>query len=118
SREPESGPLVKRHIMVKELAEERHASGVGWIVPIDQLKVGIRYQRHRACCEIVVRIHDPACPTQFHESVANRIGWRRERWQITEHPTKISGQRWIRRRCGVSGMRARQKPKAGEPAGH
>jgi hypothetical protein len=84
--------------MVKELAEERHASGMGWIVPVDQLKVGVRYQRHRACCQIVVRIHNPAWSTELHKSIANRIRWRGERWQITEHPAKISGQRWVRRR--------------------
>jgi hypothetical protein len=84
--------------MVNELAEEGHASGMGWIVPVNQTEIGIRYQRHGACCEIVVRIHNPARLTELHESVANRIRWRGERWQITEHPTKMSGQRWIRRR--------------------
>src|SRR5437773_10315738 len=82
--------------MVKELAEERHTGSVGWIVSVDQLKVGIRYQRFRACCQIVVRIHNPARYTELHKSVANRIRWRGERWQITEHPTKMSGQRWRR----------------------
>src|SRR4029453_16963664 len=103
--------------MVKELAEERHSSGMGWIVPVDELKVGIRYQRHRACCEIVVRIHNPTRSTELHKSVANRVRWRREGRKITEHPTKISGQRWIRRRCGVSGLRSLLKPKTGEGGG-
>jgi hypothetical protein len=102
--------------MDNELTEKCYAGSVCWIVPVDQLKVGIGYQRHRARCEIVVRIHNPARCTELHKCVANRIRWRGERWQITEHPAKMSGQRWIRRRC-VSGVRARQKPKAGEPEG-
>ena len=65
--------------MVNELAEERHASGMGWIVSVDQTEIGIRYQRHRACRQIVVRIHNPARTTQLHKSVANRIRWRCER---------------------------------------
>src|SRR5207249_11989045 len=100
--------------MVKELPEEPHASGVGWIVPVDQLKVGIGYQCHRACGQIVVRIHNPAWSTEIHKSVANRIRWRRERWQITEHPTKVSGQRWIRRRRGASRLHSWRKSKAAE----
>jgi hypothetical protein len=100
--------------MVKELTEKRQASSVRWIVPVDQLEIGIRYQRDRACCQIVVRIHDPARSTEGHKSVADGIRWRCERWQITEHPTKMSGQRWIRRRCGVSGLRSGPKAKASE----
>jgi hypothetical protein len=91
--------------MVNELAEERDSSGMGWIVPVDELKVGLRYQRHRACCQIVVRIHNPARTTELHKSVANRIVWRRERRQM-EHPTKMSGQRWIRSRYGISRLRS------------
>src|SRR6266566_2944267 len=111
--------------MVNELTEERHTGRVRWIVSVDQLKVGIRYQCHRACCQIVVRIHNPARTAELHKSVANRIRWRRERWQITEHPAKISGQRWIWRRCGVSRLRScenperedNEKPKADEQPG-
>src|SRR4029453_4158417 len=103
--------------MVNELAEERHSSGMGWIVPVDQTEIGICYQRLRACCQIVVGIHDPARTTELHKSVANRIRWRREGRQITEHPTKISGQRWIRRGCGVRGLRSLLKPKTGEGGG-
>jgi hypothetical protein len=84
--------------MVKELPEECYAGSVRWIVTVDQLKVGIRYQCHRARCQIVVRIHNPARATELHKSIANGIRWRRKRGQVTEHPTKISGQRWIRRR--------------------
>ena len=103
--------------MVNELAEERHSSGMGWIVPVDQTETGIRYQQHGACCQIVVRIHNPARTTKLHKSVANRIRWRGKRRQITEHPTKMSGQRWIWRRCGVVGLRSRYDPKAGEREG-
>ena len=82
---------------VKELTEKRYPGSVSWIVPVDQLKVGVCYQGHRTRCQIIIRIQDPTQLTELHESVADRIGGRRERWQITKHPTKISGHRYIRR---------------------
>src|SRR4029077_1912844 len=93
--------------MVKELPEERHASGMGWIVPVDQTEIGIHDQRHRARCQIVVRIHNPARSTELHKSVANRIRWRRELRQM-EHATKMCGQGWIWRWCGVSRLRSQE----------
>jgi hypothetical protein len=52
--------------MVKELTEKRQASSVRWIVPVDQLEIGIGYQRDRACCQIVVRIHNPTRSAEVH----------------------------------------------------
>ena len=83
--------------MIKKLTEKRYAGSMSWIVPVDQLKVGIGYQRNRTCCQIVVRIQDPTETAQIHKRVANGVRWRRERWQITEHPTKTSGHCYIGR---------------------
>src|SRR5262245_56284400 len=103
SGESEPRPLVERHIMVKELTEKSNASGVTWIVPVDETEIGIHDQSHRTRCQVVVRIHYPARSAEIHKSVANRIRWRREWWQV-EHPTKMPGERWIRSGCGVSGL--------------
>ena len=83
--------------MVNELTEKRHAGSVCWIVPIDETEVGISYQCLRTRCQVVVRIHNSAWCTECHKSVADRVRWWRERWQM-EHPAKMSGKRWIRRR--------------------
>jgi hypothetical protein len=74
--------------MIKELTEKRDSGSVSWIISIHQTEIGIRYQRHRARCQIIIRIQDPTFSTKLHKSVANRIRWRRELWQM-EHATKI-----------------------------
>jgi hypothetical protein len=75
--------------MVKKLTEKRYPGSIGWIVSVNQTEIGIRYQRHRTRCQIIIRIQNPAQPTKLHEGVAHRIRWRREFRQM-EHPTKIS----------------------------
>ena len=75
--------------MVKELTEKRSPAVSVGLFRLISLKVGIRYQRHRTRCQIIIRIQNPTQPTKLHKSVANRIRWRRELRQM-EHPTKIS----------------------------
>jgi tRNA A37 threonylcarbamoyladenosine synthetase subunit TsaC/SUA5/YrdC len=75
--------------MVKELTEKCYPGSMSWIVPVDQLKVWICYQRHRTHSQIVVRVQNPTLSTELHKSVADRICWRRESRQM-EHPTEIS----------------------------
>ena len=51
--------------MVQELTEKRYAGSVSWIVPVDQTEIGIHDQRHRARCQIVVRIQNPTQLTEL-----------------------------------------------------
>ena len=82
--------------MVEELTEKRYPGGVSRIVPVNQLKVGIGYQRNRTRYQVVVRIQNSAQAAQLHKSIANRISWRSERWQVAKHATKTPGHRHIR----------------------
>src|SRR5262249_17591675 len=113
SGESEPRPLIKGHIMVNELTKKSNAWSVCWIVLIDETQVGISYQCFGTRGQIVVRIHDPARSTEVHQSVANRIRGRCERRSV-EHPTKMPGQRWIRRRFSMGGLGFWPKPKHAE----
>ncbi len=45
--------------MVKELAQERYSCGMSGIVPVNELKIGIRYQCYRTRSQIVGCIQNP-----------------------------------------------------------
>jgi len=76
--------------MVDELAEECDASGVRWVVSVVRAEVGLGDEPDWSNLERIVRIHDPAGPTEFDKSSSELLAGF-GKWGQVEHAAEAVG---------------------------